>query len=120
MSRFARRGGNADQNHADIQAMAERLGVQVVSTTGVGFNFPDQVWGFEGLTILVEVTNPNVKPSKKTRERKERQAAFRRWWRGGLCVELKTPADVVDLITNIKANAAGQWERIIEGKRSDG
>lgn len=120
MPRFVRRGGNPDGNHGDIQAEAERLGVQVVSTTGVGFNFPDQVWGFEGLTILVEVTNPNVKPSKATRERKERQAGFRRWWRGGLCVEIRTPADVVDLITNIKANAAGQWERIIEGKRSDG
>ena len=73
MSWRKRRGGNPDQNNQDLADLARRLGCQVVITTGVGWDFPDQVWGFEGLTILVEVTNPDVKPSKATRERKERQ-----------------------------------------------
>jgi antitoxin (DNA-binding transcriptional repressor) of toxin-antitoxin stability system len=68
----------------------------------VGFDFPDQVWGFEGLTILVEVTNPNAKPSKKTRERKERQRLFREKWRGGLAVEITTEAEVVALLTTLQ------------------
>jgi hypothetical protein len=106
MSWRTRRGGNPDQNNQAIADTARRFGVQVVMTTGVGFDFPDQVWGFgrdqasgiPGVTILVEVTNPNTK-GKAQRERKARQQRFRDSWPGGLVVELMTPDDVVTVLT---------------------
>jgi hypothetical protein len=112
---FKRHGGNPDKNNQPIADKAISMGATVAITTSVGFDFPDQVWGFEGLTILVEVTNPDVKPSKKTKERKARQALFRSKWRGGLAVEIRTEADVVALLTSIHATAAGQVARIVRG-----
>ncbi len=102
-----RRGGNPDQNNQAIADTARRFGVQVVMTTGVGYDFPDQVWGFgrdrasgiPGVTILVEVTNPKTK-GKAQRERKERQQRFRDGWPGGLVVELMTPDDVVTILNS--------------------
>lgn len=98
---FRKRGGNPDANNQDIADLGRQLGFTVAITTQVGFDFPDQVWGGMGHTILVEVTNPAVKPSKKTKERKERQAAFRAKWPGGLAVELKTGADVFALVERL-------------------
>jgi len=101
-----RRGGNPDANNQDIADLAVRLGATVTITTGVGWDFPDQVWGVMGLTVLVEVTNPDRKPTKKDKERKARQAAFRERWRGGLCVELKTGADVFRLFEQLKRSCS--------------
>lgn len=105
MSWRTRRGGNPDQNNQVIADKARSMGCQVAITTGVGFDFPDQVWGFgrdkaagiPGVTILVEVTNPNTKGTKQ-RERKARQARFRENWPGGLVVEVQTCQDVVNLL----------------------
>lgn len=94
-----RRGGKPDANNQDIADLARRLGAQVVITTGVGFDFPDQVWGFQGVTILVEVDNPARKGGKRERERKARQARFRANWRGGPVVNVATGDDVIRLIT---------------------
>lgn len=101
-----RRGGNPDKNNQDIADLARRLGAQVVITTGIGWDFPDQVWGFgrdkangiPGVTILVEVTNPNTKGTKQ-RERKKRQQDFRDNWPGGHVAEVHTGDDVIRLLT---------------------
>lgn len=101
-----RRGGNPDKNNQDIADLARRLGAQVVITTGIGWDFPDQVWGFgrdkgsgiPGVTILVEVTNPAT-TGKKQRERKERQKRFRDSWPGGHVAEVQTGDDVIKLLT---------------------
>ena len=94
-----RRGGNPDANQAGIVDLARELGATVEITSKVGFDFPDLVIGFRGVTVLAEVTNPARKPTKKDRERKARQAAFRSRWRGGPVVELKTGDDLVQLLT---------------------
>lgn len=74
---WRRRGGNPDANQAPILAYARRrLGVKGTVTTGVGFGFPDNVFGFRGLTILVEVKGPNGKL-------KPAQEDFIRTWTGG-------------------------------------
>ncbi len=95
-----RRGGNPDQNNQDIADLARRLGCTVAITTGVGWDFPDQVWGFgrdrsrgiPGITILVE-----VKGLKK--QLKPGQQRFQDSWQGGPVVTVQTGQDVIDLLT---------------------
>lgn len=84
-----------------IADAARDLHATVAITTGVGFGFVDQVWGFgavpehgiPGVTILVEVK------SNRKKKLDPEQIKFRETWRGGPVVKVATVQDVIDVLT---------------------
>lgn len=116
---WRRRGGNPDANQKDVLAFArKRLGVNGVVTTGVGFGFPDNVFGFHGLTILVEVKGPDGKL-------KPTQVDFIRNWTGGAVLVVDGPEDLfrqlIDLdkaVPPVRALPA-DWRKVVEDANLD-
>lgn len=95
--------GAPDENHADVVGWYEELYCSVADTHIVGFGFPDLVIGIAGLDCKVEVKTENgiLLPS---------QVRFQRDWRGSKTTVVRTRADVINHVQNVR-------ERISRGIR---
>jgi hypothetical protein len=89
------RTGHHDENHADIVAALSRLGPEPIDTTKIGAGFPDLVWAFQGMTILLEVKGPDGKLTLP-------QERFHGEWRGGPLYVIQDVHDIPKLIIAIQ------------------
>ena len=92
-NRWAVRRGNADQNQSPIVTALEAVGASVTSLAGVGEGCPDLLVGYRRSTYLLEVKNPDVKPSE--RKLRESQSAWLDAWRGGAVAVVHTVDDAL-------------------------
>jgi hypothetical protein len=99
MKRGTRKGvfrtGNHDANHSEIAEALAHYGPEPIDTTKVGAGFPDLVWPFQGVTILIEVKVPGgtLRPA---------QERFVREWRGGPLYVLSDARDIPAMIVDIQ------------------
>jgi metal-dependent hydrolase (beta-lactamase superfamily II) len=93
--------GRPDANHRKIVDWYEELYCSVVDTHELGFGFPDLVVGCAGRTELVEVKSD---PGHLL----DSQVLFARTWRGSKVVVVRTHADVINHVQNIRERAAGR------------
>lgn len=95
---WRRRGGHPDANQGDVLKFArKRLGLRkdnAVVTTGIGYGFPDNVFGFHGLTILVEVKGPDGKL-------RQSQLDFMATWDGGPILVVDGPEDLFQQLIDL-------------------
>ena len=98
MGGWRRRGGNPDANQKDVLTFArKRLGLRAgnaVVTTGIGYGFPDNVIGFHGMTILVEVKGPDGKL-------RQSQLDFIATWDGGPVLVVDGPLDLFQQLIDL-------------------
>ena len=87
--------GRPDANHAEVKGWYEELYCSVVDLHGVGFGCPDLLVGLAGHTDLVEVKTEagQLKPSQKR---------FQSVWRGAKVVVVRTHADVINHVQNVR------------------
>ena len=101
MNRFAVRS-LPDANQLEIMGYYTELWCGVVDTHGVGGGFGDLVVGTAGITDIVEVKTyqGHLEPA---------QVTFHRDWRGSKVVIVKTKADVINHVLNMRERAATKW-----------
>lgn len=102
MKRFATRS-LPDTNQDQVIAWYEQLFCSVADTHGVGFGFPDLVVGIAGCNELVEVKT-------EAGHAEASQLRFERDWRGAKITTVRTQADVINHVQNVR-------ERISRGQR---
>jgi hypothetical protein len=61
-----RRAAKVDGNHAQITAEFRKLGCSVLDMSRLGEGAPDLLIGYGGLTMLVEVKDGSLPPSRRT------------------------------------------------------
>ncbi len=76
-----RRAARVDETQADIVAALRKAGASVLDMSAVGGGFPDLVCGFRGLTLLMEVKNPNTRYGR--RGFNKNQIRWQETWNGG-------------------------------------
>ena len=91
------RSGHHDENHGRIMARFAQFGPEPIDTTKVGGGFPDAVWPFQGLTVLIEVKTPEGTMTPA-------QARFSMEWRGGPVYVVTTEDDVPEVIADLRRN----------------
>jgi len=79
-----RRAARTDHNHKDVVDALLKAGCSVQSLAAVGAGCPDILWGFAECNGLIEVKNPDVKPSERVLT--DDQKLFHRAWRGRIDV----------------------------------
>jgi len=91
--------GRPDANHAEVKGWYEELYCSVVDLHGVGFGCPDLLVGLAAHTDLVEVKTDTgqLKPSQKR---------FQADWRGAKVVVVRTHADVINHVQNVRERAS--------------
>jgi hypothetical protein len=89
------RAKRTDANHTDVIGWYEQLFCSVVDLSGVGGGCPDLLIGCAGRSELSEVKTEvgHLEPS---------QIRFQRYWRGGKIVVVRTQADVINHVQNIR------------------
>ena len=94
--------GRPDANHSEVRGWYEELYCSVVDLHSVGGGCPDLLIGLAGRSELVEVKTEHghLEPS---------QVTFCRDWRGSKVVVVRTHADVINHVTNVR-------ERVSRGK----
>lgn len=94
----------ADANHSEVIGWYEELYCSVVDLHKCGGGVPDLLVGCAGRSELVEV---------KTEEGQLRpnQITFNRDWRGNKVVVVRTRADVINHVQNIRERAVGNFAR---------
>lgn len=87
--------GRPDANHNSIRDWYEALYCSVVDLHSVGFGCPDLLVGVSGRSELVEVKTEcgNLEPS---------QVRFIRDWRGSKVTVVRTQADVINHVQNVR------------------
>jgi len=75
-----RRAARTDANHTVIVEALIGIGCSVQSLAAVGCGTPDILWGMAGVNGLIEVKNPDMKPSE--RGLTDDQKRFHRAWKG--------------------------------------
>jgi hypothetical protein len=95
--------GRPDRNHAEVKGWYEKLYCSVVDTHEVGGGFGDLVVGIAGHTDIVEVKTESghLEPA---------QVTFHRDWRGSKVVIVRTQADVINHVQNVR-------ERVSRGSK---
>ena len=103
--RAAKVDGMAGGIHGEIVKELRDLGCSVVSTAAVGSGFPDLIVGKEAIpgaakwvlprTVLLEVKNPAMPPSKKRLN--DKQVAFLASWKGE-CYRVETVFEAVSIM----------------------
>ena len=94
----------ADSNHAEIMGWYEELYCSVLDLHKVGGGAPDLLVGCAGRSELVE-----VKP--EAGQLRANQVLFNKLWRGNKVVLVRTRADVVNHVKNIRERVSrGKWE----------
>jgi hypothetical protein len=76
--------GRTDGNHADVIKALEGIGATVRSLAAVGGGVPDLLVGFRQLTLLMEVKDGTLTPSR--RQLTADQVKFFDTWAGQACV----------------------------------
>jgi hypothetical protein len=94
--------GRTDANHAQVRGWYEELYCSVVDTHRMGGGFPDLVVGIATTTELVEVKTEDGQQLPS-------QITFQKTWRGSKVVVVRTQADVINHVTNIR-------ERVSRGR----
>ena len=92
VSRF-KRGGRKDENHDELVAALEKMGVGVIDTSDKGGGFPDLICAVRHETLLVEVKN--LKTGYGRRGLNKNQKKFAQNWRGGPVYVIKDIDDCV-------------------------
>jgi hypothetical protein len=89
------RTGLHDENHPEIAAALSRVGPEPTDTSKVGRGFPDLVWPFQGVTVLIEVKAPDgtLTPA---------QVRFHAEWRGGPLFTIQSAEDIPAMIEEIQ------------------
>ena len=95
--------GAPDSNHADIVQAYEDCYCSVQDTHALGFGFPDLVVGIAGQTELVEIKTDHGRLEKS-------QIRFQRDWRGSKVTVVRSQADVINHVQNVR-------ERVSRGTR---
>lgn len=92
----------ADSNHREVKGWYEELFCSVVDIHHVGGGVPDLLIGCAGISELVEVKTEegNLEPSQLT---------FQKTWRGPKVKIIRSQADVINHVTNIR-------EKVSRGK----
>lgn len=103
------RGGTKDLNHDDIAETFEQLGCSVLHTHEVGGGFPDMVIGLVGITVLVEIKNPDTGYGKAGLTKSQRR--FGDLWRGGRVHVVMTKDQAIDLVRAVRAKADSRHMR---------
>ncbi len=93
--------GRDDANQAPIVATYRALGCTVFDGSGIGFGFPDLIVGCIGVTELVEVKTVDGKLSPA-------QITFAADWRGSKVRIVRSDADAVAHVQDIRRRAAGR------------
>lgn len=101
MNRFAARS-TPDENQAEVSSWYNELWCSVVDLHGVGFGCPDILVGTAGINDLVEIKTIHGQLEPK-------QIRFIRDWRGSKVVIVKTKADVINHVLNMRERAATKW-----------
>lgn len=88
----ARRGHRKDDNHDEIVAALEKLGVQVYDMSAVGGGFPDLLCCVRRENHFVEIKNPNTSYGRKGLN--DLQRLFADNWRGAPVYIISTLEEV--------------------------
>ena len=103
MARLKR--GRKDDNHNALKLAFEQMGCSVVDLYDAGMaGVPDLIVGVAGVTLTVEVKNPQTRYGRAGLN--ANQTAFARDWRGATVRTVSTVADVVELVNSAR-RAAG-------------
>ena len=81
---MARRAARIDRNQVAVVEGLREAGATVMSLATVGRGCPDLVCGVAGVNYLIELKNPEVKPS--ARRLSPDEAAFHEAWLGQVAV----------------------------------
>lgn len=90
-----RRAARTDANHTAIVEALLAMGCSVQSLAAVGVGCPDLLWGRAGFNGLIEVKNPEQKPSD--RKLTDDQRKFHRAWRGSIDV-VETAQEAITVV----------------------
>jgi hypothetical protein len=94
----------ADSNHSEVTGWYEELFCSVLDLHKLGGGAPDLLVGCAGRSELVE-----VKP--EAGQLRANQVTFNRTWRGNKVVLVRTQADVINHVKNIRERVSrGKWE----------
>ena len=96
-----RRAANIDANHRAIVAHLEAIGCSVQSLASAGKGVPDLLVGRRAVNVLIEVKNPQQKPS--ARKLRKTQVSFHQKWKGQIGVA-HTPQEAEQIVM-----AAEKW-----------
>jgi len=89
-----RRASRVDNNQALIDETAIKAGATIAKLSHVGKGFPDRLYGFHGINYLVEIKNPDAKPSDQ--KLTDDQQKFHLDWRGQKAI-IRTPLELLRL-----------------------
>lgn len=95
--------GRTDANHPEVRGWYEELYCSFVDTHSLGGGFGDAVIGCAGITSIIEIKTEHgqLEPA---------QVTFHRDWRGSKVVIVRTQADVINHVANIRQQqATGKW-----------
>jgi hypothetical protein len=77
-----RYAARVDANHASISALLTQVGCSVFDTSAVGQGFPDLIAVMGEHTVLIEVKDGSLSPSRRTLTPAQKQ--FHASWKGKL------------------------------------
>lgn len=102
------RSGHHDTNHSEIAQALAKFGPEPIDTTKVGAGFPDLVWPFQGMTILIEIktTEGTLTPA---------QIRFNQEWRGGPVFVITHVEDIPKMISLIEKSASKLMKTAVRG-----
>jgi hypothetical protein len=90
-----RRAAKVDNNQACIVAAFRGMGASVRHTHMIGEGFPDIAVGYANKTVLVEIKDGSLPPSKRKLTPDEKH--FHDLWRGAVAI-VETTDDVIELM----------------------
>ena len=101
----------ADANQPAIVEAFRKLGASVAHCHTVGKGFPDIAVGYGGLTMLVEIKDPNQPPSKQ--KLTDDEQTFFDTWKGGVRL-VTNPRQVHETVEVLQ-----QWVNAIQRGKID-
>lgn len=97
-----RRAAKIDANQPDIVQALKQQGCSVAITSSAHDGFPDLVVGYNGITVLVEVKDGSLPPSK--RRLTPKQVEFHNEFTGAIVI-LESIDDAVQLVSKMRQAA---------------
>jgi hypothetical protein len=96
-----RKAARVDENQGEIVRALQAYGCTTQSLASVGLGCPDQLIGYRGVNILMEIKNPEQDPNK--RKLTPDQRGWHERWRGQKAV-VETIDEALDVVRNIAAS----------------
>ena len=93
-----RRAARVDSTQPAIVQALRAIGCSVVDTSGLGGGYPDLTVGLAGRTVMLEVKDGTLSPSR--RQLTPAEAEFHRTWRGGPLVVVLSVEEAIAACTN--------------------